>query len=79
MNSTHTNLGPVACHGCGKLTPISTRLGTPIGCAHCGVEHTVTSVLVTSTVGPPPAPAPAPTPEPAPAPHVDPGPHHHYL
>ncbi len=47
MKTTHTDFNPIACHGCGKQTAISTKFGVPIAC-ECGVSHTAIGVTVAS-------------------------------
>jgi hypothetical protein len=43
-----TDFSPVKCAGCGKLAPISTKIGTGMTCP-CGVVHTAVAIDVKSS------------------------------
>ena len=47
MKTVHSSFMPIPCHGCGELTPVSTKFGVPIACK-CGVVHTALEVHVVS-------------------------------
>jgi hypothetical protein len=47
MRTEEPTSGPIKCHKCGALTPISTKHHTPIACA-CGEQHAVVGVVVVS-------------------------------